>query len=84
MRESSCAAGSYENLYDTKGGEAGAELLPQNLGEAVDAFAADPLARAVFGERMHAAWAGYKRAEWAEYNKHVSEWELNRYLRQFG
>ena len=25
-----------------------------------------------------------KRAEWAEYCKHVSEWEVERYLRQFG
>ena len=59
-------------------------MLPRSLGEAVDAFEADPLAREVFGERMHAAWVEYKRAEWAEYCKHVSDWEVARYLRQFG
>ena len=44
----------------------------------------DPLAKAVFGDRMHAAWVEYKRAEWTEYTKHVSDWEVARYLRQFG
>ena len=81
----------YENLYAAKGGEvvapeaaAPARLLPRDLGEAVEAFAADPLARSVFGERMHASWVDFKRSEWREYCRHVSDWEVKRYLRQYG
>jgi glutamine synthetase len=74
----------HENLYASGAGEAGAGLLPRNLGEAVDAFEADPLAKEVFGESMHRAWVDYKKAEWGEYCAHVSEWEVHRYLRQFG
>jgi len=73
----------HENLY-AKLSEESSKLLPRDLGEAVDAFEADPLAKAVFGERMYAAWVDYKRAEWQDYCKHVSEWEVRRYLRQFG
>ena len=71
----------YDNLYE--GGD-GAQLLPRDLGAAVDAFEADPLAKAVFGESMHATWVDFKRAEYDEYRRHVSEWEVSRYLRQFG
>ena len=52
--------------------------------QATDAFEADPLAKEVFGESMHRAWVDYKKAEWGEYCAHVSEWEVHRYLRQFG
>jgi glutamine synthetase len=80
----------HENLYERAAMDtaamdtAGVRLLPRNLGEAVDAFEADPLTKAVFGESMHAAWVSFKRAEWREYCTHVSDWELARYLRQFG
>jgi glutamine synthetase len=59
----------------------GISLLPQNLGAAVEAFAADPLSREVFGAEMFGAFTAFKRAEWAEYHAHVSEWERERYLR---
>jgi len=73
----------YENLYAAAGSET-TPRLPKDLGEAVDRFEADPLAKAVFGPAMHKAWVGYKRSEWNEYCKHVSEWEVKRYLRQYG
>ena len=74
----------HENLYAKLGEVEDVKLLPRNLGEAVDAFAADPLAKAVLGERMHTAWVEFKRVEWQDYCKHVSDWEVRRYLRQFG
>ena len=52
--------------------------------EAVDACEADSLAKATFGERMHASWVDFKRAEYDDYCRHVSDWEVKRYLRQFG
>jgi glutamine synthetase len=47
----------------------------------VDEFEADPLAREVFGPELHATYAEVRRAEWAEYNTVVGEWERQRYLR---
>ena len=61
----------------------GIQSLPATLGEALDAFAADPLSRQVFGEKMYESWLAYKRDEWQSYMNHVSDWEKNRYLRMF-
>jgi glutamine synthetase len=55
--------------------------LPATLGDAVDAFEADPLAREVFGEEFHQTYVTYKRAEWETYNTIVTEWEREQYLR---
>ncbi len=41
----------------------GVGYLPRSLGEALDAFEADPLARKVFGDGMFKAWLDYKRDE---------------------
>jgi glutamine synthetase len=55
--------------------------LPRTLGEAVDAFDLDPLAKDVFGDEFHATYAAYKRREWETYNTIVTEWERDQYLR---
>jgi len=59
----------------------GIERLPQTLAEAVAAFEADPLSRAVMGDKMFEAFAAYKKEEWRRYHTHVSDWELKEYLR---
>ena len=61
----------------------GIKQLPATLAEAVDAFAADRLSKAVFGPALHTAWIGYKREEWRQYINHVSDWEKTRYLKFF-
>ena len=61
----------------------GIEVLPRTLGEAVDAFEADPLAREVFGDLMFDTFVDFKRGEWEEYHNQVSEWEVRRYLKMF-
>jgi glutamine synthetase len=58
----------------------GVRRVPATLGEAVDEFEADPLAREVFGPELHATYARVRRAEWNEYNTVVGEWERRRYL----
>lgn len=76
-----------ENMYDYSDAEiaaAGIECLPKTLSEATDAFASDPLAHAVMGPAMHAAFVEFKRAEWESYHNTISEWEIKRYLRLFG
>lgn len=75
-----------ENMYrysDAEIGEMGIDFLPRHLDEAIDAFAADPLAREVFGERMFNAFIDFKRAEWDSYHNTISDWEIKRYLKQF-
>lgn len=75
-----------ENMYGYTDAEIqarGIEFLPRTLGEAVDAFEADALAREVFGDSMFRAFVDHKRAEWESYHNHVSDWELQRYLRFF-
>jgi len=61
----------------------GIKRLPQTLGDALEAFAADPLAKTVFGEGMFGAWLDYKSEEWISYLNHVSDWERSRYLKFF-
>jgi len=61
----------------------GAVRLPRTLGDAVDAFAGDDLAKETFGAAFHESFVAYKRAEWEEYCLDVSEWERARYLHQW-
>jgi glutamine synthetase len=61
----------------------GLTTLPRTLGEAIEAFAADPLSRAVFGDAMADAFVAFKREEWSAYHGAVSAWEVDRYLELF-
>jgi len=75
-----------ENMYvktDAQLKKMGVSYLPRSLGEALDAFEADPFSEKVFGPAMHKAWLGYKRNEWESHCYHVSDWETARYLKQF-
>jgi glutamine synthetase len=71
------------NTYDhseEKLAEMGIHRLPRTLGEAIDAFAADTLAKEVLGEAFHASVLAYRRREWEEYCLTVSEWEREKYM----
>lgn len=73
-----------ENMYlrtQSQLTDLGVNLLPRSLGQALDAFEADPLGKAVMGEKMAAAWLSYKRDEWHAYSVHVTDWEKSRYLK---
>jgi len=63
--------------------ERGITMLPRTLGEAIEAFAADPLSRRVFGDALFDSFVAYKREEWQSYHCTVSDWELKRYLEFF-
>ena len=58
----------------------GVHRLPRNLGEAVDAFETDELARATFGDAFHASYVELKRGEWDAYSTVISDWEREQYL----
>ena len=60
--------------------DAGLSRLPANLGEAVELFAASDLMKETLGEHIHSYLVEAKRADWMDYLRHVSPWELDRYL----
>jgi glutamine synthetase len=60
--------------------ERGVHRLPRNLGEAIDAFEADELARETFGAEFHTSFVELKRVEWEGYNTVISQWEREQYL----
>ena len=51
--------------------------LPDTLGEAVELFAKSDLMRETLGEHIHGYLVRAKRAEWNEYQRIVTEWELD-------
>ncbi len=74
------------NLYEltpAQLAEQGIAVLPQNLGAALDALAADPLFATALGEEIIGEFMKLKRMEWVEYSRHVSDWEVGRYLEFF-
>ncbi len=75
-----------ENMYtysSEKLKEMGIETLPKTLGDAIASFAADPLSEKVMGPLMYRTYIDFKTQEWEEYHCHVSDWEIQRYLKFF-
>jgi glutamine synthetase len=58
----------------------GIGVLPQSLHEAIEALEADPLFSEQLGAEFIKEFARLKRMEWVEYQRHVSDWEVARYL----
>ena len=54
--------------------------LPGNLSEALDELEKDDLVRETLGEHIFNHFVEAKREEWFDYIRHVSPWEVNRYL----
>ena len=63
--------------------EQGIGLLPQNLGEALTALEQDEVVRNALGRELAQEFITLKRMEWIEYSRHVSDWEVKRYLEFF-
>ena len=56
------------------------ETLPAALNEAVDELEKDSLLCEVLGRHISQKYVEEKRAEWEDYCKHVTEWEIDNYL----
>ncbi|HEY1918842.1 MAG TPA: glutamine synthetase family protein [Streptosporangiaceae bacterium] len=56
-----------------------APLLPQRLGEALDALEADRELGAVLGEYFVSSFLAYKRNEIERFERHVTDWEFREY-----
>ncbi len=74
---------SQRNLFEMSDAErrkAGIELLPMSLADALDRMEESSLVRETLGEHIFEWFLRNKRAEWADYKAHVSQFELDRYL----
>jgi len=70
-------------LDDRERRSAGIELLPSSLADALDRMEASELMRETLGEHIFEWFLRNKRSEWADYKAHVSQFELDRYLRSW-
>lgn len=61
----------------------GIQVLPRNLSDAIAAFASDPISETTFGTLMYNTYIQSKSQEWEEYHTHISDWEIQRYLKFF-
>ncbi len=57
--------------------------LPGNLSEALDELEKSDLMRETLGEHIFDHFVAAKRAEWDSYIRHVSPWEVDRYLNTY-
>lgn len=75
-----------DNLYELTPEQLaarGISELPRTLGDAVEAFAADPFVERVLGKQLRDEFVTYKSEEWRQYHQQVSQWEVDRYARMF-
>jgi glutamine synthetase len=67
-------------LTSTERRALGIEPLPQNLSDAINVMERSELVAEALGEQVFEFFLRNKREEWQEYRRHVSEFELDRYL----
>jgi len=63
--------------------EQGIGILPQSLGEALDQLESNQVIRDALGDALSEEFLKLKRAEAMEHQRHVSDWEINRYVEFF-
>lgn len=76
-------AAVWENVFEMQSSEKkerGIELLPVDLGAALDEFKKDAYLQEVFGSHISGKYVEAKEAEWAEYRTQVTDWEIEKYL----
>ena len=54
--------------------------MPDSLGDALDALAADEVVRGALPGRLYKVFDHYKRDEWERYLAAVTDWERDEYL----
>jgi glutamine synthetase len=74
-----------ENLYsfdDDELAKRQISTLPGSLGEALDEVQRDELVQEALGAHVYERFVEAKKLEWADYCMSVSQWELDRYLKE--
>ena len=72
-----------ETLSETERRERSITRLPETLGEALDALAADDVIADALGTSLFESYLDVKRTEWNEYTGTATEWELEALTRAF-
>jgi glutamine synthetase len=79
-------AANTSNLYEAPEGELasrGIRLLPMTLREALGHLEKDAVLKQALGTDFTSYYIQVKTEEWREYQRSVSEWEIERYLMTF-
>lgn len=63
--------------------ERGISALPSNLNEALQALEQDEVIKDILGEHIVTNYISAKKKEWAEYCENVSEWEIQKYIKEY-
>jgi len=74
------------NLYEVNEEEQkrmGIASLPASLIEAIGELEKDEVLKIALGEHVFSRYVSAKKAEWKEYSKYVSNWELEHYLERY-
>lgn len=69
-----------EDLYHVDPHQRNLETIPESLGEALVALAQDEVIREALGPHVFERFVEAKTQEWHEYQRYVTQWELDRYL----
>ena len=72
-----------ENVFEMRLSEKeklGIESLPKDLGAAIAEFEKDTYIQEKLGGHISRKYVEAKKAEWENYRKQVTEWEINEYL----
>jgi len=59
------------------------EILPASLGDALDALSQDDVILSALGPYISDRYLAAKRQEFDEYNRQVTTWEIERYIRRY-
>ena len=73
-------AADVKRLTDAERAAAGAKRLPETMSEALDLMEGSDLVAEALGEHVFDWFLRNKREEWARYQHHVSEFEMETYL----
>ena len=73
-------ADEQDGEADVIEGENLANPLPATLGEALEELNWDPVVREALGQPIFERFLAAKEQEWLAFGRHISHWELSRYL----
>lgn len=69
-----------EDLYHVDPRQRNLETIPSSLGDALVELSKDDVIQAALGPHVFERFVEAKTLEWQEYQGHVTQWELDRYL----
>ena len=72
-----------KNIFEMSNRErkrSGVKMLPGNLAEAIDKAEKSSFVKEVVGDHIFSKYIEAKKAEWDEYNRIVTNWEVEEYL----